>query len=322
MKYVGSIDNDAELILGTKKILIYGTGRYGERVYRNLMETGRNKDVVAFLETSPGKGKLKSWGGGIPVIGLESARELYENEIVCVSGKYVDEMKKSLAANGMNNIHHIDFLADCERWGTAYGGFHVPLKCNNADSCIVYSFGIGEDLSFSQEAIRKGAEVYAFDPTPRAIAYVKNSELSLHPRFHFYPIGLSGKNEKANFYLPVNPDYVSCSAVLHKAVDERRPIEVEMKTLKVIMQEIGHKKIDILKMDIEGSEFDVIKNIVKVFGNFMPFTMLCMETHERFFEDKTVLDQLYVMLQENGYYDRYGLVEEPTFVRCRCGDKI
>ena len=29
------------------------------------------------------------------------------------------------------------------------------------------------------------------------------------------------------------------------------------------MNELGHKLIDVLKMDIEGSEYDVIENILK-----------------------------------------------------------
>lgn len=64
MNYVGSIENDAELISGTKKILIYGAGKYGKRVYRNLIANGRNKDVVAFVETVPeNKEEADYWGG-------------------------------------------------------------------------------------------------------------------------------------------------------------------------------------------------------------------------------------------------------------------
>ena len=64
MNYVGSIENDSELIFGTKKILIYGAGKYGKRVYRNLIVNGRNKDVVAFVETvSKNNEEVDYWGG-------------------------------------------------------------------------------------------------------------------------------------------------------------------------------------------------------------------------------------------------------------------
>ncbi len=316
MNYVGSIENDAELISGTKKILIYGAGKYGKRVYRNLIANGRNKDVVAFVETVPENKEEADYWGGIPVIGLKEACDVYRDAIVCISGKCADEMEKLLVAHDMNNVHHIEFTADCERWGTEYGGFYIPQTYSNADSLIIYSFGIGEDLSFSQEAIRRGAEVYAFDPTPRAITYVKNNGLYQHPRFHFYPVGLSNRDGQANFYLPVRSEYVSGSMILHKAVDKGRLLEVKMKRLQTIMQELGHIRIDILKMDIEGAEFEVMNEIMETFDEFSPFRICCMETHERFLEGKMVLDQLYKTMQKRGFFDRFGLVEEPTFVRC------
>ena len=317
MKYIGSIENDTELIYGNEKILIYGAGKYGRRVYRNLMNNGRNKDVAAFIETVPESGGgVEIFGEDIPIIGLDEAQDLYGNAIVCVSGKYANEMEQLLAVHNIENIHHIDFIADCERWGTEYGGFYIPQSYNKEAPFIVYSFGIGEDLSFSQEAIRRGAEVYAFDPTPRAITYVNNHELSGHPRFHFYPVGLSAKDERTNFYLPVNTEYVSGSAVWHKTVDKNRMIEVEMKRLQTIMQELGHKKIDILKMDIEGSEFEVMNEVMETADEFVPFTMCCMETHERLFEGGAVLEQLHITMQKKGFYDRYGLLEEPAFIKC------
>ena len=104
--------------------------------------------------------------------------------------------------------------------------------------------------------------------------------------------------------------------ILHKAVDKGRLLEVKMKRLQTIMQELGHIRIDILKMDIEGAEFEVMNEIMETFDEFSPFRICCMETHERFLEGKMVLDQLYKTMQKRGFFDRFGLVEEPTFVRC------
>src|SRR6202008_4156450 len=56
--------------------------------------------------------------------------------------------------------------------GTEYGSQTV---CDSVlkPGAIVYSFGVGEDASFDLELIRQfDCEVYAFDPTPRSIAWV------------------------------------------------------------------------------------------------------------------------------------------------------
>jgi hypothetical protein len=54
------------------------------------------------------------------------------------------------------------------RWfGTKYGGFYVypDRLCQES---IIYSFGVGEDVSFDLELIEKyNCHVFAFDPTQK-----------------------------------------------------------------------------------------------------------------------------------------------------------
>lgn len=164
--------------------------------------------------------------------------------------------------------------------GNAYGGFDVVIR-ENIKNPIVYSFGIGEDLSFSQAVIDQlGAEVYAFDPTPKSIKFVNESKLCNNPHFHFFPYGISDKDQKEHFYLPTNNEYVSGSVIVHEGVEKE--IQVEMKSLKTIMKQLNHDKIDILKMDIEGSEFKVIENLDEEEGRVIG--QICIEIHERYFE--------------------------------------
>ena len=165
--------------------------------------------------------------------------------------------------------------------GTEYGCFNVVIQ-ENIKNPIVYSFGIGEDVSFSEAVIERfDAEVYAFDPTPKSIKFVSESNLSNNPHFHFFPYGISDKDEKENFYLPSNEEYVSGSVIAHDGV-RGGEIQVEMKSLKTIMQQLGHEKIDILKMDIEGSEFKVIEKLNKEESSAIG--QICMEIHDRYFE--------------------------------------
>lgn len=36
MNYIGELAEDKELIAGNSKIVIYGVGGYGEKIYRNI----------------------------------------------------------------------------------------------------------------------------------------------------------------------------------------------------------------------------------------------------------------------------------------------
>ena len=55
----------------------------------------------------------------------------------------------------------------CELLGTEYGG-HTLATAGLHTGSVVYSFGVGEDVSFDVALIQRfGSIVHAFDPTPR-----------------------------------------------------------------------------------------------------------------------------------------------------------
>lgn len=186
------------------------------------------------------------------------------------------------------------------RCGNEYGGFDVfsePLL--SKDNIVVYSFGIGEDLSFSEDILKNfSAEIYAFDPTPKAINYVKNSAICQNAKFHFCDCALSSEDGKDTFYLPINENYVSGSMIKFNHTKDQG-IKINKKRLKTIINELGHEKIDILKIDIEGSEFDVIDDII---STNIVFEQLCLEVHDRFFEDGSIkLENLMTQLSNAGF---------------------
>jgi len=160
--------------------------------------------------------------------------------------------------------------------GSGYGGWDIIEKHIDAES-VVYSFGVGEDASFDLSLIDKfGLTVYAFDPTPKSISWVKSQNFSENFKMHGY--GLAAFDGFVSFNPPSNPDHVS-HTILDRVETKGKSIEVEVKKLKTIMDEIGHKKIDLLKMDIEGAEYQVIDDIIK--SDIRPDQLL-IEFHHRF----------------------------------------
>lgn len=163
--------------------------------------------------------------------------------------------------------------------GSSYGGFYICPDYLNSGA-IVYSFGIGEDISFDTEMIAKfGCSVFGFDPTPKSISWVENEETPLS--FKFFPIGIGSKNQQTMFYLPKNDKNVSGSLLIdNRWVNSKNGVNVEIKTLETIMKINAHEKINILKLDIEGSEYEVIESIIN--HQIMPDQIL-IEFHSRFF---------------------------------------
>ena len=166
------------------------------------------------------------------------------------------------------------------KWlGNEYGGFYVSPEFLNEKS-VVYSFGIGEDISFDKELLSLyKCTVHGFDPTPKSITWVKNN--SLPKNFFFHEYGIDSKNGTVTFYLPKNPDHVS--GTVQKVNDSRsESITVPMKNLTTIAKESGHTYIDVLKMDIEGSEYSVIPDIL---SSGISIKQILIEFHHRFFDD-------------------------------------
>lgn len=124
---------------------------------------------------------------------------------------------------------------------------------------VIYSLGVGENISFDLELIgRFGVTVHALDPTPRSIAWVKLQVLPAE--FVFHPFGVGAIDGTCRFSPPRNPRHVSHSLV-HR--DTPWPaIDVPIYRLTTIARMLGHRRIDLLKMDIEGSEYDVINDLM------------------------------------------------------------
>jgi FkbM family methyltransferase len=160
--------------------------------------------------------------------------------------------------------------------GNTAGGWMIRRDSLAADSVVV-DVGIGEDASFSQSIIRKyGCLVYGFDPTPRAIGYVRrlNDE-----RLRLFESGLGPQAGPARFFLPINSAHVSGS-VTKEAHLGTTAIDVEMVTLGQVFELLRCDRIDLLKLDIEGTEYDVIASD-DFRGHAPAIGQLCVEFHHR-----------------------------------------
>jgi FkbM family methyltransferase len=153
---------------------------------------------------------------------------------------------------------------------------------------------VGEDISFDMAVMNDfDCELFAFDPTQKSIAWIKDQKKP--DNFIFIPCGISGKTEQRLLYLSNTPLDISASVYVHGYTDTDNGVIVQLKCLSDIAAEYHHAYIDILKMDIEGSEFDVIRNFPKdiIFGQIV------VEFHERFIDDgKRVLKEMFKILRK------------------------
>ena len=163
---------------------------------------------------------------------------------------------------------------DLERLGSEYGGYMVPMSMLGSES-VCYSCGIGEDASFDLELIAAtGCHVYAFDPTPRAKAYA-TPIASQEKRFHFMPYGIWSSDGPQRFYAPKRDAYVSHS--IGNQQETSTYFEADCRSLESLMSDLGHDRIDLLKLDVEGAEYDILEDAVH--SRAAP-RIICAEFHK------------------------------------------
>lgn len=172
-----------------------------------------------------------------------------------------------------------------EKLGTNYGGWYVPSLMKLNENSVVYSGGVGEDISFDLLLQNKyKCTIILIDPTSKAIKhfnevnqYYKNRQLftggiqkdyyeciqSLHPnldKLKYINIGLWNKKDELKFYKQNNENYVSQSLV--ENMFGRNYDIVPVTSIKNIMIQEKHTHIDLLKLDIEGAEIETMNQML------------------------------------------------------------
>lgn len=169
------------------------------------------------------------------------------------------------------------------RLGSTYGGWIIPAEAGLDANSVCYLAGAGEDISFDCALVQVfGCRVRIIDPTPRAIEHfrqlgeavlagrrfpINNSATEFYDiaatqlaRLSFLPIGLADRDAEMKFFLPKDPSHVSCSTVNLQNTQDYFPAQCH--SLTTIMAQQGDVEVDLIKMDIEGAEYPVIRDLV------------------------------------------------------------
>jgi FkbM family methyltransferase len=163
---------------------------------------------------------------------------------------------------------------------------------------VVYSFGVGEDVSFDLGLIdRYGCMVHAFDPTERSIAWARANVDHLLWRLH--PIGIAAEDGETEFTSPAHKTHVSFFRATNGATGGHEAVRLVVRSLQSIMRDLSHDRIDLLKMDVEGFEYEVLQSMLET--SVRP-TQIAVEFHHRMYGyEPAATNEAVMALRQNGY---------------------
>lgn len=167
----------------------------------------------------------------------------------------------------------------------------------NLPNAIVYSGGVGKNISFELALMEQfGARVFAFDPTQTGVQTIE--KLYDQNLLHFFPVALAGKDGLLDLFLPVHSEEGSFTSGLHKSTNTQTQ-QFQARSISSLMRELGHARIDLLKIDIEGAEYGVLDSVL---DDTLEIGQICVEFHH-FFESipKSRTREMIRRLQHHDY---------------------
>ncbi|KAH6673983.1 methyltransferase domain-containing protein [Plectosphaerella plurivora] len=145
-------------------------------------------------------------------------------------------------------LERVGHLGDGGKWVCGMSQYEATTRPQ-----VMYSFGVGGEVSLEVEWIRRtNTYVHSFDYTVTTTEFPGLDKMT--DRFKLQQLGVAGE------------DYIE---------DGHR-----FATLKTIMTDLGHDYVDVIKMDVEGSEFPTLDSFLEDYeGKALPFGQLLIEIH-------------------------------------------
>ena len=182
-----------------------------------------------------------------------------------------------------------------------------------SQSSRVLSAGVGFSISFEESIEKKyGCRVVLLDPSETGKNTIIRKAETLSKNIEFLPYGLAGKSGYVEFGAPDRETEGSFKS--YNGTGDL--FSFECFSAKSLMERYGFKELDLLKLDVEGFEYEIIKSLFvsKIFPK-----QICLEIHtnKSISIDQGVFSAAVLILRMyfSGYKIIYNKAMDFTFLR-------
>lgn len=176
----------------------------------------------------------------------------------------------------------------------------LPLFCNEIRPHDVV-VDVGANVGVYVHALcRRGARVEAFEPQP-ACSTVLQAYASMHRAVRVHEVALGCEQARATLSVPFENGRVArgSATILSTRRALSETIDVPVRTL----DSFGFERVDAMKIDVEGAEFDVLRGAIATIERSRPLILVEIEQRHHARPMREVFD----WFTRAGYYGSFVL---------------
>ena len=148
--------------------------------------------------------------------------------------------------------------------------------------CLDIGANLGYFAFLESSKVGKTGKVIAVEPAPITYElFKKNIELQKYQNISSYNFAFSNNIGTVDFFISNSSNWsriVGEKDPYHG--DEGKIIKIECKTIDDFIEELGLKKLDLIRIDLEGYEYEIFQGAKKTLSQLKP--MLQIEVHRDF----------------------------------------
>lgn len=181
----------------------------------------------------------------------------------------------------------------------------------NEDSVFVdIGTNKGIYLYQAEKKITSG-KIYGFEPNESLVRYIQ----PLFPKVQLYTYAVSSQTGTSVLHIPKKGDGLQDTrASLEAMGDDVEKIEIKTITLDDWAKQENISKIDLVKIDVEGHEFDTIKGCTTILETLKPTFIIEIELRHAKYPINEIFDWIKGYGYAVFYFDRKSLLLKPFVI--------
>jgi FkbM family methyltransferase len=182
---------------------------------------------------------------------------------------------------------------------------------------VVIDAGCSYEADFSVHLMRRhDVRAFGVDPTRKHRGALRQLEARSQGRFTHLPCAIAASDGMLTFHESrVNESGSLLADHVNVAHDETTSYDVEAVTLRTLLKRIGTETVEILKLDLEGAEYDLFAHITA--EDLRPFRQVFVEFHHQAVSHFTESDTRLVVGRVSGFGFRAFSIDDDNFLFIR-----